>query len=104
MKGQRIWNGGITHELKKKPFVDMYCSAHTFTYSLDAAAPPMPAGVDINSTTGLITVLNTMPAGTYNLIVSVGNGVGMPAQQAFTLAVNPMQTVATPKPGAGCNG
>lgn len=56
---------------------------NTFTYSLTGA----PAGVTINSKTGLITVAKTVAAKTFKFTVNAANGVTPLASQAFTLTV-----------------
>jgi len=52
-----------------------------------------PAGVSINSSTGLITVASTVAMGTYTFTIGASNGVSPNASQSFTLKVIP----ATPK-------
>ena len=55
------------------------------TYSLTGA----PAGVSINSTSGLITIGTGVAANTYTFTVTASNGVPSDATQNFTLVVNP---------------
>jgi len=54
------------------------------TFSLTGA----PAGVTINSSTGLVSIVSTVPAGTYPFLITAGNGISPNASQNFTLTVN----------------
>jgi len=59
------------------------------TFALSATAP---AGVSINSTSGLITVAATVPAGVYTFTVTASNGALPDASQTFTLNVTSATT------------
>jgi Synergist-CTERM protein sorting domain-containing protein len=48
----------------------------------------VPTGVSIGSTNGLMGILGTVAAGTYNFSITAANGVSPNASQDFTLTVN----------------
>ena len=54
------------------------------TFSLTGA----PSGVTINSSTGLLSIVSTVPAGSYPFMITAGNGISPNATQNFTLTVS----------------
>ncbi len=55
------------------------------TYTVTSGS--LPAGVALNSTTGVLIISNTAAAGTYNFSVTAANGVSPSAVQPFTLTL-----------------
>jgi hypothetical protein len=66
--------------------------AGSIAYSLSNA----PAGVTINSTTGLITITGAVAANTYTFTINATNMSIITTQQAFTLTVLPPSGVIDP--------
>ena len=62
------------------------------TYTLGGA---VPAGVSINSTTGLITIAATTADGNHNFTITAANGVSPNRVQNFTLTVQASATAPT---------
>ena len=70
-------------------------TASTFPVTATGTAPityglsgTVPAGVTINSTTGLITIANTVATGTHNFTITASNGISPNATQPFELTVS----------------
>ncbi|MDR2172646.1 MAG: IPTL-CTERM sorting domain-containing protein [Burkholderiales bacterium] len=74
----------------------------TINYSLSGE----PAGVSINSSSGLITIAGTTVAGTHIFAITASNNVPPDATQSFTLTVTAAAAppVITTSPGALANG
>jgi hypothetical protein len=62
------------------------------SYSLNGA----PAGVTINSATGLLTIADTTAAGVHTFIIAASNGITPDATQEFTLTVTESESVFVP--------
>jgi len=62
--------------------------AATGTTPITFSVTGAPAGVTINNSTGLITIVSTVPAGTYTFALTASNGISPNPVQNFTLTVN----------------
>jgi hypothetical protein len=73
------------------------CSAAPCTYGLAAGSGPLPTGLTLNTSTGLITGTPTTTGTWTNIIVSVTNAVGVPAAASpISWTINPQPTLTQP--------
>lgn len=67
----------------------------SFAYSLEGT---VPSGVQIGSSSGILSAPPTVPAGSYTFTIVVANGIGLPGRQSFTLDVGKRNLTVTADP------
>jgi hypothetical protein len=73
----------------------LQASGGTLPYTWSIPAASLPAGITLNTSTGLISG-TTNSTGPFSITATVTDNIGATAQQAYTLTINPQLTISTP--------